>query len=223
MLPIRHSKNYSLLYFDAEKGINRELRYAPNQKSVFVDEQDSHPVLEPIIFTDGMLNVPANKQLLQQFLEIHPLNGKKFVEVNKEKDAEAELANIANEVDAMYKAKELDIEQLEMVYRIMFGKDPSVIKTAELRRDVLVKAKSAPKDFLAVFNNPDIKLRSTISKFFEDKLLTSRNNNSEIFFNLVDNKKRMLAIPYGSDPMDEMIRFFKSNEGVEILSMLEKT
>ncbi len=36
----RHSARKPLMYFDEETGYNRELRYATNQKSCFVDEQD---------------------------------------------------------------------------------------------------------------------------------------------------------------------------------------
>ena len=38
-IPSRHTRKNPLLYFDEEKGHNRELRYATNQKSIFVDEQ----------------------------------------------------------------------------------------------------------------------------------------------------------------------------------------
>ena len=38
-LPVRHTQKYPLLWFDEEEGYNRELRYATNQRSVFVDEQ----------------------------------------------------------------------------------------------------------------------------------------------------------------------------------------
>jgi hypothetical protein len=38
-IPSRHTRKYPLVWFDEEKGYERELRYATNQKSVFVDEQ----------------------------------------------------------------------------------------------------------------------------------------------------------------------------------------
>ena len=40
VLPAMHSRRKPLLWFDPEKGYQRELRYATNQKSVFVDEQE---------------------------------------------------------------------------------------------------------------------------------------------------------------------------------------
>ena len=38
-IPSRHTRKYSLLWFDEETGEQRELRYATNQNSPFVDEQ----------------------------------------------------------------------------------------------------------------------------------------------------------------------------------------
>ena len=52
-IPSRHSRRYPLLWFDEEKGYNRELRYATNQRSPFVDEQDGQATLKHIIFTNG--------------------------------------------------------------------------------------------------------------------------------------------------------------------------
>ena len=36
-IPSRHTRKQPLMWFDEEKGYNRELRYATNQKSPFVD------------------------------------------------------------------------------------------------------------------------------------------------------------------------------------------
>ena len=144
MLPVRHSKRFSLLHFDDNTGTNRELRYARNQKSCFVDEQDNNALLEPIIFEDGFLHVAKENQVLQEFLHYHPLNGKKFVEMDKAKDAAQEVEDLMVEADALSEAKKLSIEQLENVCRVLFGTDTSKLSTAELKRDVLVFARNNP-------------------------------------------------------------------------------
>jgi hypothetical protein len=65
-LPSRNTKRFSLLHFDGTT--TRALRYARNQKSVFEDEQDDKAILEPIIFEDGTLMVPATNPILASFL-----------------------------------------------------------------------------------------------------------------------------------------------------------
>ena len=75
----KHTRRFPLLYFDEEQGRQRELRYATNQSSPFVDEQNGQVTLEHIIFTDGALHVPKEKQNLQKLLSLyHPLAGKRF-------------------------------------------------------------------------------------------------------------------------------------------------
>ena len=138
MIPGRGSRNKPLLYWDEEKGENRVMRYARNQKSPFEDEQDGNAIVEPIIFEDGLLRVPRTNPVLQHFLDIHPMNGNRFEEINLERDAEAEVEQLNLEVDALIECKALTLDQLESMARIMLGVDPRKYTTAELRRDMLV-------------------------------------------------------------------------------------
>ena len=222
MIPSRNNSRNPLLYFDEEKGYNRALRYARNQKSCFEDEQDGTAIVEPIIFEDGMLRVPKNNPVLQQFLHYHPLNGKKFVEVDYSKDASKEVEKLTAEVDALIEAKSLSVEQLEQVGRVLFATDVSTMSTNELRRDVLVFAKTNPQTFLRTLSDPSLKLQSTIQKFFDDRLLGLRNQGRDVHFNLKGNKKRMTTIPFGVDPIEYLADWFKTDDGVEVLQFLEK-
>ena len=65
------------MWFDENEGYNRELRYATNQRSVFVDEQEGPATLKHIIFEKGFLQVNKNNPTLQKFLSLHPQNNKK--------------------------------------------------------------------------------------------------------------------------------------------------
>lgn len=222
MLPTRNTKRYPLLYFDEEQNVNRPLRYSRNQKSPFEDEQDDNFLLEPIIFEDGFLSVPKSNPVLQQFLHYHPDNGTVFVEVNTEKDAESEVNELNTEADALIEARSMSIDQLETVGRVLFGKDVSRITTSELRRDMLIYAKRNPKSFLAAINDPNIKLNSNVQRFFDHKILIFKNNRKDVFFNTASNKKKMLAIPFGEDPMYIVSSYLQTDDGIEVLKLLEK-
>jgi hypothetical protein len=221
MLPVRHTKRFSLLHFDEKTGTNRELRYARNQKSCFVDEQDANALLEPIIFEDGFLYVPKENQVLQEFLHYHPLNGKKFVEVDKAKDAAEEVQELMVEADALVEAKKLTLDQLENVCRVLFGKDVSNMSTAELKRDVLVYARNNPQDFLEVINDPELKLMGTIQRFFENGLLKTRKSGKEVWYNTPTNKTKMLNVPFGAEGLDMVAQFLQDDDGIEVLKHLE--
>lgn len=222
IIPSKSNKRSPLLYYDEDKNENRVLRYATNQKSCFEDEQDGNAVLSPVIFEDGMLTVSKTNPVLQQFLHYHPLNGTKFEEVDKERDAQEELQALEIEVDALSTARELSIEQLEAVGRVLFNSKVSMMQTAELRRDVLVYARRDPHSFIAAVSNPELRLMSTIAGFIDNKLLSIRNNGRDIHYNLKGNKKRLVAVPFGDDPLEYMASYFKTDEGVEILQFLEK-
>ena len=197
------------------------MRYARNQKSPFEDEQDGNFLLEPIIFDDGFLNVPRTNPVLQQFLHYHPLNGNAFVEVNKTIDAAKEVEDLNFEVDALIEARQLSIEQLEVVSRVMFQKDVTTVSTAELRRDVLIYAKKEPRSFLEILNDPLLKLQSNVQLFFAHNLLQFRNGQREVWFNTKSNKKKMMSIPFGEDPFETVALFLKSDDGIEVLKFLE--
>ena len=222
-IPSRSTRRFPLLYFDEDSNTNRPLRYAINQKSPFEDEQDGNPLIEPVIFEDGMLRVPKNNPVLQQFLYYHPMMNNVFAEVNHEKDAQAEVQFLNEEVDALIEARSLTIDQLENVSRVLFGKDPSVVSTAELKRDVLIYAKQDPRGFLNLINDPMLKLESNVRKYFDGKVLAFRNGNKEVWFNTPSSKKKMINIPFGSDPYVEVTLYLQTDEGIDALKLLDKS
>lgn len=219
MIANRSTPRRPLLYFDGE--VNRALRYASNQKSPFEDEQDGNVILRPVVFEDGFLRVPRTNPVLQQFLFYHPDNGRIFVEVNHERDAEAELEQINLEADAILKAKEATIADMERIARVMLGINPDNLSTPELKRDVMLLARKYPEDFLDAFDNGDLDALSQVKMFLDKGLLGLRNGNRDVHYNLPKNKKRMLVVPYGEDHISAIAAFFGTEEGLEALKFLE--
>jgi hypothetical protein len=220
-LASRNHQRFPLMWYDEKNNVNRALRYAVNQKSPFEDEQDGNAIIEPIIFEDGFLRVPKNNPVLQEFLHYHPLNNVIFAEVDKEKDASEEVDDLNVEVDALVEARQLTIEQIENLTRVMFGKDPSTVSTAELKRDILVFAKTDPRGFLSILNDPELKFQSKVRTFFENKLLLLKNNDKEIWFNTATNRKKMMSVPFGENPYDMAAGYLQSDDGIDALKMLE--
>jgi len=221
MLASQHSKRFPLMYFDEEQGINRPLRYAKNQKSAFIDKQDGNVVLDPIIFEDGMLQVSRTNQVLQEFLNMHPGLGNQFEEINTAKEAQEDVDTMNAEVDALILARQMSLPQLEMISRVLFG-DISKMSTSELKRDMLVFARRHPADLLNMTNDPMLKLQSKVQLFIDNKLLIFKNNKRDVHFNTTSNKKRMITIPFGEDPLFIVASFLQSDDGIEALKLLEK-
>ena len=87
--------------------------------------------MEPIVFEDGFLRVPKQNQILQEFLAYHPGNGQEFVEVDKEQDAAIEVVDLDLALDAQLLAKDLDIEMLETIARVVIGLNIDKLTSSE--------------------------------------------------------------------------------------------
>jgi len=220
MLSSRHSLRSPLLYFDEEQGINRPLRYARNQKSPFEDEQDGNAILEPVVFEDGMLVVPRENQVLQQFLHYHPSNGTLFEEVDEAKDAQEELEIVEKEIEALIIAKGLEVDKLISVCRVLMGNHVDKLTIPQLKRDILIYAKTNPEDFLDTVNDPMLELQDEVRRFFLNGYLVYKNNNKDVYFNLPSNKKKLISIPFGEDADYTVATFMQSDNGLEIYKHL---
>lgn len=220
ILASRHTQRFPLLWFDEETGTNKALRYARNQNSPFQEEQDNNAILEPIVFENGFLTVRKENQVLQKFLDFHPGKGRVYVLVDKAKEAAEIVQELNDEVDALIEARQLTVDQVENVGRVLFQVDVTKITTSELRRDILVFAKNQPKDFLLLLQDPMLKMNATIQSFFDKNLLQMRNKEKEVWFNTPSNKKKMLNVPYGEEPTHMVASFFENDEGIEVLKHL---
>ena len=218
MLASRNTIAKRLYYFDGK--VNRELRYARNQKSPFVDEQDGNFILEPIIFEDGFLRVEDSNPVLQKFLELHPDNGVSFVEVDSKKDAQKELDWLEIEADALSKARTIDYAMMENIARIALSIDPSRISTQELKRDIIIYAKNNPEEFLSIVNDPNVAHDGLVARLFDYGALVVKRN--AVHYNLTNNKSKLLIIPAGQDAHEAVSSYFVTEEGAEVMATLEK-
>lgn len=219
ILNSRNSRRKPLLYFDGER--NRALRYSSNQRTPFEDEQDDNAIIQPVVFEDGMLFVPKTNPVLQEFLSYHPGNGTIFEEVDNEKNATEDVELLDAQLEAQVAARDLPIEMLETIGRIALSLNVDKMSTAELKRDVRLYAKNSPVDFLDTLNDPMLKLQNLASKCFSEGLLKLKNKNKDIYFNLPSNKKKIISIPFGESPVFTLASFFQTNDGIELMTMLE--
>ena len=59
-------RSSGIFYFDPEAGYERELKYCQNQRTVFVDEMKGDQRLEHVVFRNGMLIIPKEKQIYEK-------------------------------------------------------------------------------------------------------------------------------------------------------------
>ena len=222
MAPLTYTlKTKGIIWFDEESGKNREIRYASNQNSIFVDEQDGFAKLEHVVFTDGIINVPRNQPLLQQLLSIyHPNAGNKWVEIDMAKKAADELDLIEEELEAMKLVQELDIEHLEAIMRTELGSAVSSMTSKELKRDAYRFAAGNPVLFLEVAKDEDIKLRNLANRSVEMGILKLTDNGT--VFKFASNGKKVMTVPFDQHPYAALASYFKTDEGVDLMKSIIK-
>jgi hypothetical protein len=219
-IPSRHTRKNPLMWFDEEKGYNRELRYATNQKSPFVDEQVGPATLGHIAFRNGKLHVEGRQQNLIKFLERHPLNGKLFKEHNKVEIAEDELDYLEFKVESMKYAKEMEIDQAEAILRVVIGSEVSKMTTKEIRRDLIVMAERNPKLFLSLVQDDNIMLRNIGIKATESNILLLTDDQRT--FKWASNGRKLFEVPHEEHPYSALAAWFKTDEGMAVLKTIEK-
>jgi len=222
MSPLTYKiKSSSILWFDEKEGVNKEIRYANNQKSLFVDEQDGYARVEHIIFTDGSLFVPREKPLLQQLLSIyHPGKDVKFEEVDFVKEAIDEIDLIELELEALKLVQELDIEHLEAILRTEIGSEVTTMSSKEIKRDCYMFAKNEPSLFIEIAKDEDIKLRNLANRCVETGIVKLTDDNT--VFKWATNSKKIMTVPFDEHPYAAFARFLKTDEGVDVMKAIEK-
>ena len=220
--PISHIiKAADIYYFDKEKGYERELKYTKNQRTPFVDEMVGEQRLAHIIFRNGVLNVPKNKQTLQKLLSLyHPHKGRIFEEFNAVKVAVDEVAILELEIAALNAAQNLDIDIAEAVMRVEVGSKVSNISSKELKRDLLLYAKRNPRLFLELVTDENVQLRNFGIKATEMGIL--KLSPDQRTFSWGSNDRKLMNVPFDEHPYSALAAWFKTDEGMEIYSNIEK-
>ena len=217
----RSIRSSNIFHFDEEKGYERELKYCQNQRTCFVDEMKGDQRLEHIVFRSGTLFVEKEKTVLQKLLSLyHPHRDKLFYEHKPVEIAENQLDWLEFEVEALKIAKDLDIDMAEAVMRAEVGSKVSDLSSKELRRDLLLFARKNPKLFLELTTDENIQLRNFGIKAVESGILLLSSDQRH--FKWRSTGRKIMTVPFDEHPYSALAQWFKTDEGMEIFSNIEK-
>ena len=211
----------NIFWFDEEAGYERELKYTSNQRTCFVDEMVGEQRLEHIIFQNGNLFAPKEKVVLQKMLSLyHPHRDKLFEENKPAQKAASEIDVLEMEIEALNAAKNLDIDMAEAVMRVEKGSEVSKMSSKELKRDLLLYAKRNPVLFLELVNDENVVLRNFGIKATEMNIL--KLSSDQRTFSWGSNDRKLMNVPFDEHPYSALASWFKTDEGMEIYSNIEK-
>ena len=220
-LKSRHSRLKPLLYFDEDQGVQKEIRYATNQASPFVQDQKGEATLGQIVFENGVLSVPKQEQNLQKLLSLfHPDLNKKYYEFNAQEEAVDELEDMELEFEAISSARNMDIDQAEAILRVEKGSEVSEMSSKEIKRDLYLFAKGNPGLFIALANDENVHLRNVAIKATEMGIISLSSDNRT--FNWASNNRKLMTVPFDENAYSAMAAFFKTDEGIDVLRSIEK-
>jgi hypothetical protein len=220
-LPSKHSQRKPLLWFDKEKGFQRELRYATNQKSPFVDEQKGTVTLGRIAMRNGMIKVKKEDVSLQKLLSLfHPLKDKIYYEFDPVQVSVNELDWIELELEALTIAKSMDIDMGEGILRAEYGSQVNDLSSSELKRDLMIFAKRKPALFIELANDDNVQLRNIGIKAVEAKIIALSADQRT--FTYGEGNRKLMTVPFDEHPYSALAAFFKTDEGMEVYKAILK-
>ena len=214
-------RSANIYWFDEEKGYERELKYCENQKTPFVDEMQGDQRLSHIIFRNGALHVTREKVILQKLLSLyHPESNVTYEEWKPVTKAADDINVLEMEIEALNAAQNLDIDMAEAVMRVEVGSGVSSMSSKELKRDLLLYAKRNPGLFLELVNDDNVALRNFGIKATEMGIL--KLSSDQRTFSWGSNDRKLMNVPFDEHPYSALAAWFKTDEGMEIYSNIEK-
>ena len=217
----RSIKSASVYYFDEALGYERELKYCQNQKTCFVDEMKGDQRLEHIIFRNGALFVTREQTVLQKLLSLyHPHRDTIFYEYKPSVIAAEEIDVLEQQVEALVAAKNIDIDMAEAIMRVEVGSKVSGLSSKELKRDLLIFARNNPKLFLELADDENVMLRNFGIRAVEAGILRLSSDQRNFLWG--NNGRKLMVIPFDEHPYTALAHWFKTDEGMEIYSNIEK-
>ena len=217
----RMIKSANIYWFDEEKGYERELKYCENQRTPFVDEMKGDQRLSHVIFRNGALYVEKTKTVLQKLLSLyHPDKDKIYYEFQPVQEAANEIERLELEADAILAARNMDIDMAEAVMRVELGSKVSEMSSKELKRDLLVFARNNPDLLLELINDDNVQLRNYGIRATELGII--KLSNDQRTFSWGSNGRKLMNVPFDEHPYSALAAWFKTDEGMEIYSNIEK-
>ncbi len=214
-------RSANIYWFDEEKGYERELKYCENQKTPFVDEMKGDQRLSHIIFRNGALHVSREKTVLQKLLSLyHPQKDVIYEEWKPEVNAGNEIEILELEADAILAARDMDVDMAEAILRVEQGSGVTKMSSKELKRDLLVFARNNPNLFLELASDDNVQLRNFGIKATELGIL--KLSQDQRTFSWGSNDRKLMNVPFDEHPYTALAHWFKTDEGMEIYSNIEK-
>ena len=104
--------------------------------------------------------------------------------------------------------------------RVELGSKVSEMTSKELKRDLLLFARNNPDLFLELVSDDNVQLRNFGIKATEAGIIQLSQDQRN--FTWASNGRKIMTVPFDEHPYSALAVFFKTDEGMEIFSNIEK-
>jgi hypothetical protein len=174
--------------------------------------RSKHSPNKPLLYFD------QEQVELQKFLTIyHPDNNNAYYEFDAEEKAAEEYDELTTKLDAQVTAREMPIEELEAIARVVLKGKVELLTSSELRRDMLIYASRNPAEFNSLVNDDSIKFRNIAIRAVQMDIINVSSDGRTVNWSGKD-KGRIITVPFGENAYSALAAFFLTDEGMDVLS-----
>ena len=155
---------------------------------------------------------------MQKFLSIyHPDNNNAYYEFDAEEKAAEEYDELTAKLDAQNTVREMPIEDLEAIARVLLKGKVELMTSSELRRDMLIFASKNPQEFTSLVNDDSIKFRNIAIRAVQMDIINVSSDGRTVNWSGKDGG-RIITVPFGENAYSALAAFFLTDEGMDVLS-----
>jgi hypothetical protein len=114
----------------------------------------------------------------------------------------------------------MDVDQAEAILRVELGSKVASMSSKELRRDLLLFARSNPGLFINLANDENVVLRNFGIRASEVGII--KLSQDQRTFTWGSNGRKLMNVPFDENPYSAFAAFLKTDEGVEIYKSIDK-
>ena len=89
---------------------------------------------------------------------------------------------------------------------------------AEIKHDLLIKAKNSPQTFIESFDNPVVSMKSLVKQARSYNIISV--SKKEIKWS--DTNKHIISVPAGQDPIDVFVRYCMTEAAAPLVAEIER-
>jgi len=104
--------------------------------------------------------------------------------------------------------------------RVEIGSDVSKLSSKELKRDCLLFARRNPRLFLELVSDDNVQLRNFGIRATELGIIKLSGDQRNFLWG--SNDRKLMTVPFDEHPYSALANWFKTDEGMEIYSNIEK-